>query len=230
MKYENLFIDLDDTIWDTVSNGKTSLEEVYRDYNFGRFFPSFNDFYSIYFPNNCNLWKQYALGKISKEELIFERFLFPLRPHGVSDKKFIRNLNDDFLDRTSRKTQLIPHAMEILEYLYPKYKLYILSNGFNEVQYKKINNSGLSVFFKDIILSDHIGYNKPHPEIFQYALRKTNASKANSLMVGDNWDTDIVGAKNSGIDQIWYTQEDEHSREFEPTFRISCLTTLKDIL
>ena len=229
--YKTLFVDLDDTIWDTRSNGKESMEEVYRDYGFDRFYPSFKAFYDVYFPHNCMLWDQYRDGKITKDELIVERLLYPLRPFGNYDKQFILSLNDDFLTRTTTKTKLLPHALEVLDYLKDaQYKMYIVSNGFEEVQYRKINNSGLSPYFEGVVLSDKVGVNKPHPAIFAAALDMAGSTKADSLMIGDSWGADIVGAKNSGIDQVWYDMGFEPSSGFNPTYRIQSLLELKDIL
>lgn len=228
--YKTLFIDLDDTIWDTRTNGKESMEEVYRDYQFDRFYPTFDAFYRVYFPHNLHLWSLYRDGKVSKKELIVERLLFPLRPFGIDDETFALDLNDDFLHRTSLKTKLMPYALETLDYLKPKYRLFILSNGFTEVQYKKINNSGLSTYFEEIILSDEIDINKPDIRFFSYALEKTQTRKEDTLMIGDSWEADIIGAKQAGIDQIWYKQDISLNQEFIPTYEISSLKELKDIL
>ena len=230
MKYNTLFIDLDDTIWDTRSNARESMEEVYRDYHFDRFFLTFNDYYDIYLPNNINLWAQYRQGLVSKDELIIERLLFPLRPFGIDDESFAINLNKDFLNRTSSKTKLLPHTLEVLEYLRPNYKMHILSNGFKEVQYKKINNSGLAPFFDEIVLSDDIGVNKPHPGIFDYALQRAGALRHETLMIGDSLEADIRGAKDSNIDQVWLDLGIETATDLTPTFHIHTLLELKDFL
>ena len=206
------------------------MEEVYRDYHFDRFFPTFDDYYNIYLPNNINLWAQYRQGLISKNELIIERLLFPLRPFGIDDETFATNLNEDFLNRTSSKTKLLPHTLEVLEYLRPNYKMLILSNGFEEVQYKKINNSGLAHFFDEIVLSDDIGVNKPHPDIFDYALQKAGALRHETLMIGDSLEADIRGAKNSNIDQVWFDLGIETATDLTPTFHIHSLLELKDFL
>ena len=228
--YKTILIDLDDTIWDTRSNGKESMEEVYRDYGFDRFFPDFDTYYKIYYSNNCQLWDKYRIGEITKEELIIERLYFPLKPYINYDKDFILSLNNDFLTRTTLRTKLLPYTMEVLEYLHSKYKLYILSNGFEEVQYKKINNSGLAPFFSGIILSDHVGVNKPHPQIFEAALKTADSSREETIMLGDSWEADIVGAKNFNIDQIWYDLGLEQPSGFEPTYHIHSLLELKEIL
>ena len=228
--YKTVLIDLDDTIWDTRSNGKESMEEVYRDYGFDRFFPDFETYYEIYYSNNCQLWAKYREGKITKDELIIERLYFPLKSYINYDKNFILSLNDDFLTRTTLKTKLLPYTMEVLEYLSPKYKLYILSNGFEEVQYKKINNSGLAPFFSGVILSDNVGVNKPHPQIFEAALKAAGSSKNETIMIGDSWDADIVGARNFSIDQVWYDLGIEQASVFKPTYHIHSLLELKEIL
>ena len=206
------------------------MEEVYRDYHFDRFFPTFDDYYNIYLPNNINLWDKYRQGLISKSELIIERLLYPLRPFGIDDKTYATKLNEDFLNRTSAKTKLLPNAFEVLEYLRPNYKMYILSNGFEEVQYKKINNSGLAPFFDGVILSDDIGVNKPHPAIFDYALQKSGALRHETLMIGDSLEADIRGAKDSNIDQAWLDLGIDIATDLLPTFHIHTLLELKQIL
>ncbi len=230
MKYNTLFIDLDDTIWDTLSNGKESLEEVYNNHRLGRFFPTFNEFYTIYFRNNTYLWDLYAHGRISKDELILKRFLNPLKPFGITDKDYLLSLSDEFLEYTTRKKGLLPHATEVLEYLRPRYRMFILSNGFKEIQYKKINGSGLTDYFEGIILSDDAGYTKPHLNLFRYALEAASCDAETSLMIGDNWDTDIVGAANAGIDQVWFNPSRKECKENSPTYNIKSLLELKELL
>lgn len=228
--YKVLFFDLDDTLWDTYTNGKESMEEVYRDYRFDRFFSSFEDYYAVYYSNNCRLWEEYRNGKINKEELIFRRLDFPLRPYMTCDREFILALNEDFLNRTVARKKLLPQAMETLEYLYPRYPMFIISNGFEEVQYRKMDNSGLTPFFRGMILSDKVGVNKPNPLIFESALKEAGCASGEVLMIGDSWDADIAGAKNSGIDQCWYDLGVETPGIFEPTYRIVSLSELTDFL
>lgn len=166
MPYKHLFIDLDDTLWDIHQNGKECLQEIYVDYGYDKFYPAFEDYYNVYMPENHRLWAQYRNGEIRKEELIVERFLAPIRRFGIDDPVYAKNLSDDFLERTTRKTLLIAGAMDLVKYLRPRYTLHILSNGFTEVQYKKIENSGLRPFFDKIILSEDAGINKPHADFF----------------------------------------------------------------
>ena len=246
MRYRDLFVDLDDTLWDIHRNGKECLEAIYVDYGYGKYYPEFEDYYNVYMRNNNRLWGLYREGVILKEELIVERFLAPVREFGIEDAEYAKRLNDDFLERTTRKTGLIDGTMELLEYLKPKYRMHILSNGFTEVQHKKIKNSGLRPYFDTVILSEEAGVNKPHPDMFTHALKRTGASREQTVMIGDSWEADIVGAYRSSIDQIWLNPTGEIPAEtvsigktnaeagfwgeFNPTYTVSSLKEIKDIL
>lgn len=230
IRYKNLFIDLDDTLWDTFNNNKECLKELYADYDFGRHYSSFEAFYDYYTPNNLKLWELYRNHEIDKQTLILQRFSYVLSPLGIEDKKTILAINNDFLQRTTTKTRLVPGAIELLEYLRPSYKLYILSNGFREVQSKKLINSGLAPYFDRMILSEDANIQKPHKEIFDFALKNTNSRRSESLMIGDSWDADIVGAYNSKIAQLWLNPEELPAQGFTPTYTVKSLEEIKSIL
>lgn len=230
MHYKNLFIDLDDTLWDTYHNNKECLEELYNIHNFGCYYASFEAFFDLYWPNNNKLWAQYRNHEIDRQTLIFERFNYILAPIGITDKTKILAINNDFLQLTTTKTGLIKGAIELLNYLHKRYRLFILSNGFREVQLKKLQNSGLAEYFERLILSEDAGVQKPHKGIFDYALVNTNSRKNESIMIGDSWDADIVGAYNSKIDQIWFNPQNEPALDFEPTFMVCSLGEIKNIL
>lgn len=165
MIYKSIFIDLDDTLWDTYHNNKECLEELYTDYHFNRYYASFEAFFDIYMPHNLDLWAKYRSGEIDRQTLILDRFLYVLRPLGIEDKKTVLSVNNDFLQRTTTKTRLVPGAIELLEYLRPSYRLFILSNGFREVQFKKLSNAGLAPYFERMILSEDANIQKPHKGI-----------------------------------------------------------------
>lgn len=230
MNYKNLFIDLDDTLWDTYHNNKECLEELYIDCHWDRYYASFEAFFAIYMPNNEKLWARYRNHEIDRQTLILERFAFVLRPMGIEEKNAILSINDEFLKRTGRKTRLIPGALELLEYLHPRYNLYILSNGFREVQANKLNNSGLAPYIKKTILSEDAGIQKPHKGIFDFALINTNSRRKETLMIGDSWEADIIGARQSGIEQIWFNPDNKKTKGFEPTFTVRSLAEICSIL
>lgn len=228
--YKHLFIDLDDTLWDTFNNNKESLKEVYDIYEFDRSYASFEVFFDRWFPYNNHLWDLYRQDKISKQQLVTKRFEHMVEPMGITDPDFIQQLNKEFLQRSSSKSGLLPFALDILHYLQDKYTLHILSNGFREVQYKKMDNSGLTSFFDKIILSEDAGANKPSKDIFDYALSITSANREEVLMIGDSWEADIVGAHQSDIHQVWYNPHRLCPSDFTPTYEITNLQELQNIL
>lgn len=230
MQYKNLFFDLDDTLWDTYHNNKECLEELYADYGFSRYYASFEAFFDVYWSNNNKLWEQYRNQAIDKRTLTIERFRPVLQPLGMDDLPTVMRINEDFLQRCSCKTGLVPGAIELLDYLRPSYQLCILSNGFREVQYLKLSNSGLAPYFSQVILSEDAGIQKPHKGIFDYALTKTGAQRATSLMIGDSWDADITGAHDAGIDQLWFNPCRWPTGDFAPTYTVHCLAEIKRIL
>lgn len=230
MKYSTIFFDLDDTLWDTAANSRESLEEVFHLFSFDQHYPSFDDFYAIYLPHNLSLWDLYEQHQITKQELMEDRFYSPFRHIPTVTKEQGKEMNQEFMKRTASKSRTINGAKEILEVLKPYYKICVLSNGFEEVQDKKIKSADLDQYFDEVILSDHIGINKPDARLFQYALDKMKTNTEESIMVGDNWYSDIIGAKNSNIDQIWYNPEKKQAKDFIPTYTIKQLSEIKKIL
>ena len=87
------------------------------------------------------------------------------------------------------------------------YKLQIITNGFREVQRAKLNTSGIAHFFDHVFISEDLNYPKPDIRVFQHAIRSSNAKKEKSIMIGDNWETDILGARNFGIDQVYFKKD-----------------------
>jgi putative hydrolase of the HAD superfamily len=228
--YKSLFFDLDDTLWDTNHNNKECLEEIFADYQFDRYYDSFEAFYQVYMPYNMLLWEKYRKHEIDRQTLILERFLYVLRPMGITDEAYVLNLNRDFLYRTSNKKRLIPGTVELLDYLSPFYRLFILSNGFREIQVLKMQNSGIASYFEKIILSEDANIQKPHKEIFDFALKNTNSRRHESLMIGDSLEVDIEGARQAKIDQLWFNPYHLPCNDIVPTYQVSTLTEIQKIL
>ena len=230
MKYRNLFFDLDDTIWAFSQNARNTFEEVYHKYNFNQYFDSFEHYYSLYQQRNTELWLEYGEGKITKEELNSQRFLFPLQSVGVNDETLAKHYSEDFFAIIPTKSGLMPHAKEVLEYLAPNYNLYILSNGFRELQFRKMQSAGVDQYFKKVILSEDLGVLKPWPEIFHFALSATQSDLRRSLMIGDSWDNDITGASGVGMHQVYYNIAQRTDLPFKPTYQIKDLKELMHFL
>ena len=229
-RYKNLFIDLDDTIYDFSGASRESFRETYDLLHYERYFDSFEHYLSLYEPYNLELWRIYGEGKITKEELNRRRYSHPLECVGVNDQQLADRFCREALGRIPTKGPLMPGAMEIIEYLRPKYNMYILSNGFKELQSRKMRTAGIDGYFDALILSEDIGVNKPNRELYEYALAKTGSKLSESLMIGDMFDTDIVGAANIGMEQMYYNPKEKKGHAFTPTYEVTHLLQIKEIL
>lgn len=224
-RYTHLFFDLDDTLWDFQANAYEALMDVFIQNDLSRYFTNFDQFYELYEPKNKNLWELYGEGEITKDFLSVERFSHPLRFAGLHNKSFARLLNIQFLQIMPTKTKLIPHAEEVLEELRAhNYGMTIVSNGFRDVQYDKLRNSGLIHYFDTIVLSEEVGFMKPDGRFFQYALQKSTTHINEVLLIGDNYEADIVGARQFGIDALHFDRNSENKNK-QP----QVITNLKEI-
>lgn len=229
-KYNTVFFDLDDTLYDFSTASRESFRETYELLGYQRFFSSFEEYMNIYTPRNLELWEEYGRGRISKEELNRIRYNYPLEVVGIHDEELASRFCKEALSRIPTKKCLIPGAIELLEYLYPKYPLFILSNGFQELQSHKMETAGMQHYFKELILSDHIGINKPRRELFEYALDRAGTTAESSIMIGDMFETDIAGAANIGMDQIFVNLKGIPTTPFKATYEVKSLNEIKDIL
>ena len=229
-RYKNLFIDLDDTLYDFSAASRESFMETYEMLNYGRFFESFEHYLSIYEPYNLELWHIYGEGKITKSELNRRRYSYPLEVVGVYNQELADTFCREALGRIPTKNKLIDGAIELLEYLRPKYNMYILSNGFKELQSHKMRTAGIEKYFDALILSEDIGVNKPNRELYEYALQKTASKTEESIMIGDMFETDIVGAANIAMDQIYFNPKGKNNNPFAPTYTVTDLLQIKNIL
>ena len=229
-RYKNLFIDLDDTVYDFSAASEESFRETYELLQYGRFFDSFEHYLSIYKPYNLELWRIYGEGKITKEELNKRRYSYPLECVGIHDQELADTFCKEALSRIPTKGPLMPGAIKLLEYLRPKYRMFILSNGFKELQSRKMHAAGIDKYFDELILSEDIGVNKPNRELYDYALQKTGSTLEESLMIGDMFETDIAGAANIGMEQIYYNPKGKQGHPFMPTYEVKHLLEIKEIL
>ncbi len=231
--HRNIFIDLDDTIWDFTANSHVSLEIMYRDLDIARIYPDYDAFSSAYYAKNSELWALYHHGKIEKDFLIIERYAHLLRTIGYNDidNRLAQRMNEYYLDTLAQQTQLVPYAIELLDYLTRRgYNLYILSNGFIEVQHKKLQSAGIEDYFERMVLSDEIGINKPDRRLFDYALEVTHSQATDTLMIGDNYDADILGAMQAGWGQIYFDRNHRGITAQEPQHTVHSLKEVMDIL
>ena len=229
--YKYIFLDLDDTIWDFHTNARLSLQDMFADRKLDRYFTNFDEFFNIYAKRNIELWEAYGKGEIEKEFLMAERFRYPLAKMGVDDVELAEQIGIQYLDILPTKKALMPNAIEVLDYLKQKYPLTIISNGFTEVQYKKLRSSNIEHYFSHIVLSESAGALKPDKKIFEYALMLNNAKASETIMIGDSYEADIKGAQNANIDQIYYPLHPiQANQKPECTYLINSLLEIKSIL
>ena len=229
MKYKDLFIDFDDTLYDTYGNAVISLRETFEAFRLERFFADPQVFYDAYWAANIDLWTRYSKGEFTRPYLIVERFRRPLSAGQGLDvtEPFCLEMSDKFLEFCSSKPGVVEGAHELMDYLkHQGYRMHMCSNGFHEVQYKKLAACGLKDYFDTIILSEDAGANKPSMQYFDYALRQSGADIATTIMIGDNLQTDIMGANRAGLDTILFNRWGIEPSSV-PTYTVE---TLRDIM
>ena len=232
MKYKDLFIDFDDTLYDTYGNAVIALRETFEAFHLERYFADPKVFYDTYWAANIDLWTRYSKGEIERPFLIVERFRRPLSAGTGLDvtEALCLEMSDKFLDFCSSKSGVVEGAHELMDYLKGRgYRMHMTSNGFHEVQYKKLAASGLRNYFDTIILSEDAGANKPSKAFFDYALAKSGASVDTTMMIGDNLQTDIIGAHDVGLDTILFNRWDVPPSEI-PTHTVAALREIMQIL
>lgn len=215
MKIQHIFFDLDNTLWDHRKNAYLTIrslfekEEITLKYNI-----DFEEFHSVYHEINEKLWEQIRDGEIDKEYLRKHRFYDTFKRFGVDDLNLSMFFEEHFLDKILNYNHLVESADVILEYLKSKnYTLHIISNGFQEVTERKCILSGIDHYFNTITSADSVGVRKPNPEIFEYSLGLSKAKKEESILIGDDWIADVVGAQNFGIDVIFFDVLNENPQQ-----------------
>lgn len=200
MKIEHVFFDLDHTLWDFEKNSALTFQKIFSENNINL---KIENFLEVYIPLNLKYWKLYREEKITKEALRYQRLksAFDGVNYTISDS-LIDKIAIDYIDNLSNFHHLFEGTFELLDYLKEKYTLHIITNGFAEIQSKKMMNSKIHHYFKEIITSESVGLKKPNPIVFNYALQAASAKATNSIMIGDSLEADIQGALNVGLQAI----------------------------
>ncbi len=231
MKYKHLFFDLDHTLWDFDANARATLEHLHLDLDLpNRGIHDFEMFYKNYLQHNEKLWARYRNGYIRQEELRLKRMWLTLLDFKIADEDLARQMSEVFLQLLPTRTILFPNTMEVLQYLSGKgYRMHIITNGFEKTQHSKLKTSGLDKFFEEVITSEGSNSLKPQKEIFEFAMNLAGCTAAESIMIGDGLDVDVLGAMNAGMDQV-HVNFNDAPQDLKPTYTIRNLEELKEFL
>lgn len=228
--YSDIVFDLDHTLWDFNSNSARAIQQLYGNFELESSGFTVHQFHEHYVRENEKCWEAYRKGLMDKATLRYIRFEKALEHIGIMDQVLARRFGDAYIDLSPHQTSLMPGTLELLDYLITRsYRMHILTNGFEEVQHIKLEKSGLRPFFKEVITSEEIGVRKPDPRIFRHTEGRIGAKGSSILMVGDNLEADVVGARNAGWHQVYFNVE-AHDHQEEVTLEIDRLDLLKNYL
>ena len=224
--YTDIYFDLDHTLWDFEKNSALAMQTILEKNNIQI---DINNFLQFYVPINFQYWDWYRNEKISQAELRLGRLkdTFGLLDYHITDDEIL-TLSDQYIEFLPTFNHLFEGALDILEYLKPKYNLHIITNGFADVQTNKIKNAGIESYFTTITNSEMAGVKKPNPKIFDFALALNQTNKKSAMMIGDCMDADVGGALNFGMDAIYFN---EHFKEIPANIKqVNYLIDLKKYL
>ena len=204
---EHIFFDLDHTLWDFDKNSALTFEKIFE---LNKLAVNLNDFLEVYVPINFKYWKLYREEKVDKKTLKFSRLNDAFKAMEIDiSSRMVHKLSDDYITYLCTFNHLFVGAIDLLDYLTPKYQLHIITNGFKEAQQAKLNQSNIDHYFLTVTNSEMVGVKKPNPKIFHHALHMANTTIENSIMIGDNLEADILGALNIGMDAICFNYHNE---------------------
>ncbi len=220
---------MDNTIWDFKANARDAFFDVFEQLGISSQIKELDYFLQIYERNNELLWSEYRKGKVKKEQMRIDRMDLTFKELGIDDPDLPHKVGSLYVLTSPTKTNLFPMVYETLDYLKEKYKLYILTNGFSEIQMQKINNCRLDHYFTKLFMAEMVGYQKPDRRFFEYAIKSVHAHKNECLIVGDDPEADIRGGWNAGIDQVFFNTGKKRCI-IQPTWEIDSFDRLMDFL
>ncbi|WP_088323534.1 YjjG family noncanonical pyrimidine nucleotidase [Polaribacter tangerinus] len=227
MEIKHVFFDLDHTLWDFEKNSDLTFQQIFRNHQLNI---ELDSFLTVYKPLNLEYWRLYREEKISKEALRYGRLknTFDAINYTIPDA-LIHTIATDYINNLANFNNLFEGAFELLDYLKDKYSLHIITNGFEEIQEKKMANASILHYFEQIITSESVGVKKPNPRVFEHAMQISNATPDNSIMIGDSLEADIIGAQNVGMKTI-HCVFDNITKTDKNFISVTNLTDIKNYL
>ena len=230
-RYKHIFFDLDHTLWDHERNSRETLSELFDTHQLTDFgLTCKQTFWQTFDTINRELWECREKDLLPVAELRNQRNAMLIERCGLASYKTealsrLEVLNEDYLQQCPAKPHLLPYALDLLESLFGSYRLHILTNGFPEIQGVKLSASGIAQYFDLVVTPEEAGAPKPHATYFAYVLRQLQAKPHQCLMIGDNIDTDVLGALSQGIDCVYLNPADK-KHNLPVTKEVSCLSEL----
>ncbi|GAB2783663.1 YjjG family noncanonical pyrimidine nucleotidase [Rhabdobacter roseus] len=206
MKYKHLFFDLDHTLWDFERNSAESLTELFERFTLGQCgIPSCEEFISTFSRINIELWATFNRGDYTHAYIRERRFPLVFEALQVPTPTNCSDLAQAYLQILPTKQYLLEGALDVLHYTRERgYRLHVLTNGFEAIQNRKMKSADIVHFFEHVVTNEHAQAQKPDPRIFAYALGLVKARPEDCIMIGDNWEADILGAMRFGLDTVYY--------------------------
>ena len=227
---KHIFFDLDRTLWDFEKNSHTTLLKLIKDFKLiEKGIDNSVNFIKKYKIHNEKLWELYREDKIKKEELRGKRFQLALAEYDIDDSELAEQFGLAYTQQSPLKTILFPYTHEVLLYLKKKYSLHIITNGFEEVQHIKLASSDLTQYFDVIVTSEQVGVKKPNAKIFEFALEQANADPEESIMIGDDFPVDVLGAEQIGMQGVYFNPN-KLAHKHSVVHEIFCLSELMALL
>lgn len=222
---KHIFFDLDHTLWDYETNSEETLTELWNKYDISGHGVALPGFLTKFTEINEKMWDDFNEGIITKDNIRKDRFPSVFNALNINDTAGAEEMQVEYINVCPTKPHLVPGVDELLNKVHGRYELHIITNGFEEIQDIKLKSGGIDKFFKHIISSGRVGIQKPNRKIFDYALDLAGTNAADSLMIGDNPVSDIKGAFNAGIDQVFYNPNGL-SCPVRPTLEIKSMNEL----
>ena len=232
MAYRYLLFDQDRTLLDFNASMRKAIVKLLLKYGFllSETDPVKEEMIAFYDALNNSLWKQFEEGRITKNELVHTRFPVLCSRYGKTYPGK-EKMETDYFIYLSEGHDVCDHAKETLHALSGRYEMYIITNGFIEVQSRRIKESGLAEYIKDVFISEQIGFRKPSVSYFEEVYQRIGRPpKEEILIVGDSMEADIKGGADFGIDTVLVSPVSPSGYDFAPSFVISSLKELPDLL
>lgn len=229
MKLTAVFFDLDNTLLDHSKTEMEAKREIYKMYREVFEDVSFEEFHDVYVKHNNRLWHLLTEEKITKDYLRLHRVKDSLEELNLNSEKSLE-ISYKYIEVYSQSFFMIDGAIEVLEEIKDKFPLGIITNGFVEVQKIKLEKTGLSKYFQSVVCSEDVGRMKPHPSIFDFAVKSLNSIAEESIYIGDNYLADIVGGRDFGMKTVYFNPHNNEVKDCVADFEIKDIKEVLPIL